>query len=135
MYMVKNLKLVECEEKYWEFIRLLRIDPQNLSGFVQTSDITPQQQKQYMTKYNKNYMICLWNDIPVGFIGEIDGDIRVCTDNLYKQKGIGKFMVLEFIKKYPNIFAKIKIDNTSSLKLFESCGFKKKYYILEPNII
>jgi len=49
MYMVKNLKLVECEEKYWEFIRLLRIDPQNLSGFVQTSDITPQQQKQYMT--------------------------------------------------------------------------------------
>ena len=29
---------------------------------------------------------------------------------------------------------KIKIDNISSLKLFESCGFKKKYYVLEPNV-
>lgn len=134
MYMVENLKLIECEEKYWEFVRLLRTDPQNLSGFVQSSNITQKQQKEYMSKYNKNYMICLWNDIPVGFIGEINGDIRVCTDNSYKQKGIGKFMVLEFVKKHPDVFAKIKIDNISSLKLFESCGFKKKYYILEPNI-
>lgn len=127
-----NLKLVNCEEKYWEFVRILRTDPENVSGFIQTSDITSEQQKKYMSKYNKNYMICLLNNDPVGFIGEIDGDIRVCTSNLHKQKGIGKFMVLEFIKKFPNVFAKIKIDNLQSLKLFETCGFKKKYYILEP---
>ena len=27
-------------------------------------------------------------------------------------------------------FAKIKVNNKLSLKMFESCGFTKKYYIL-----
>ena len=27
--------------------------------------------------------------------------------------------------------AKVKIDNEASLRLFEACGFKKAYYILE----
>jgi len=40
-------------------------------------------------------------------------------------------MVEGFIKKFPDSFAKVKIDNEASRKLFESCGFKKKYYILE----
>lgn len=132
--MVNDLKLVECEEKYWEFVRILRIDPKNLHGFINQSYITEDNQKNYMTKYSKNYKICLMNDIPVGFIGEIEGDIRVCTDDNFKNKGIAKFMVREFVKQYPNVFAKIKVDNESSLKLFESCGFKIKYYLLEPSI-
>ena len=37
----------------------------------------------------------------------------------------------KLVKMYPDAFAKVKVDNESSLKLFESCGFKKKYYILE----
>ena len=37
----------------------------------------------------------------------------------------------EIMKIYPDAFAKIKIENEASLRLFESCGFKKKYYILE----
>ena len=28
-------------------------------------------------------------------------------------------------------FAKVKIENEASMRLFEACGFKKKYYILE----
>jgi L-amino acid N-acyltransferase YncA len=35
-------------------------------------------------------------------------------------------------KKYwAHAFAKVKVDNEASLKLFESCGFKKKFYILK----
>ena len=40
-------------------------------------------------------------------------------------------MVEGFMKKFPDAFAKVKIDNETSLKLFESSGFKKKYYVLE----
>ena len=35
------------------------------------------------------------------------------------------------IKEFPNSFAKIKLNNHHSIKLFESCGFKKKYIIME----
>jgi L-amino acid N-acyltransferase YncA len=32
---------------------------------------------------------------------------------------------------HPYAVAKVKLDNNASLKLFEKCGFKKKYYLLE----
>jgi L-amino acid N-acyltransferase YncA len=31
---------------------------------------------------------------------------------------------------WPNAFAKVKLNNTASIKLFESCGFSKKFYML-----
>ncbi len=127
-----NLKLVTCDEKYWEFVRMLRTDPNNTNGFIQQIKITKEDQINYMTKYKNNYFVCLYNDTPVGYIGEIDGDIRVCTDHNYKNKGIGKFMVTELLKIKPNIFAKIKINNENSIKLFNTCGFEVKYLILEP---
>jgi len=131
---IDNLKLVDCTSEYWQFVRILRIDPRNLSGFVKTTDISEHQQIEYMKKYNDKYKICLMGNVPTGFIGEIDGDIRICTDHVYKNKGIAKFMVSEFLKTNPNVFAKIKCDNLASLKLFESCGFKIKYFVLEPVI-
>ena len=30
-------------------------------------------------------------------------------------------------------FAKVKIDNEASIKMFEACGFTQKYYILTKN--
>ena len=35
------------------------------------------------------------------------------------------------MNEHPASEAKVKIENEASIKLFESCGFKKKYYILE----
>lgn len=131
---IDNLKLVDCDEKYWQFVRILRTDSRNVSGFIKTNSITEHQQIEYMTKYSKNYKICLLEDKPIGFIGEIDGDVRICTDHDFKNKGVAKFMLTEFLKINQNIFAKIKCDNISSIKLFESCGFKIKYFILEPSI-
>jgi RimJ/RimL family protein N-acetyltransferase len=45
-------------------------------------------------------------------------------------KGVGKFMINECMKIWPTAFSKVKIDNEASMKLFEACGFTKKYYIL-----
>ncbi len=135
LYMkTNNLKLIDCTDEYWQFVRLLRTDDRNISGFIKTNNITEDQQIEYMKKYSHNYKICLLDNNPVGFIGEIEGDVRVCTDHNHKNKGIAKFMVTEFLKSNSNIFAKIKSNNLSSLKLFESCGFKIKYFILEPSI-
>ena len=87
-----------------------------------------------MEKYNNNYYICLCDGKPCGFIGEIDGDIRVCTDPNHQGKGVGSFMISEITKLRPNIYAKVKIDNISSVKAFEKAGYEKKYFLLEPKV-
>ena len=129
-----KLKLVNNEPKYWEFIRLLRSDERVQNGFVNfVSTISTREQEIYMGKYNDNYYICLYNDTPCGFIGEIQGDVRVCTHPDYQGKGIGTFMIKELTNVRPQVYAKIKMDNISSIKAFEKAGYKKKYFILEPN--
>jgi RimJ/RimL family protein N-acetyltransferase len=40
-------------------------------------------------------------------------------------------MIEEIMKEFPSAFAKVKIENEASLKLFESCGFTKQFYILK----
>ena len=37
----------------------------------------------------------------------------------------------EITKINPFAHAKVKLDNEASLRLFEKCGFKKKFYLLE----
>ena len=128
-----TLKLIPNESKYWEFIRLLRSDERVQDGFIQTTpQISKREQEIYMEKYNENYYICLSDNIPCGFIGEIDGDIRVCTSPDYQGKGVGSFMISEITKLRPNIYAKVKLDNISSVKAFEKAGYEKKYFLLEP---
>jgi len=126
-----NLKLVPCSREYWDFVRTLRNDPVNLDGFVDTTYITPAMQEEYMGKHADHYQICLSNDTPVGFIGEMQGDIRVCVDKNWKNQGIGKFMIKEYTKNNKNLVAKIKYENIASRRAFESCGFKPKFIIYE----
>lgn len=125
------LQLVKCEEKYYDFIRELRVHPENISGFVNQSKITESEQKKYMEKYESNYFICLCDGHPSGFVGVINDDIRVATKPEYKNKGIGKFMINEIMKMYPTALAKIKVNNLASIKLFESCGFQTEFLILK----
>jgi RimJ/RimL family protein N-acetyltransferase len=119
-----NLKLVENNFQYYDFIRVLRTHPKNTHGFLEQVEITPIQQKKYMDKYSKNYFICLSeNNEPIGWVGEVDRDIRVCTHPDYKGKGVGKFMINELMKINPSAEAKVLINNDASIGLFISCGF------------
>lgn len=119
-----KLELVKNEEKYFEFIRLMRTHPNNTQGFLEQVQITKEQQVNYMKKFKNNYWICLNESEPVGFVGEIDGDIRFAVDPTMKNKGIGKFMINELIKITTDVYSKVLIGNISSQKVFESCGFK-----------
>jgi ribosomal protein S18 acetylase RimI-like enzyme len=127
------MELVECSKEYWEFIRVLRNDKRVLEGFIKSTYITKEMQQDYMSKNNSHFRIALIDNIPVGYVGVIEDDIRVCTHPDYQGKGIGKFMINKCIEIWPTAFAKVKINNKASLKLFEACGFTKKFYILTKN--
>lgn len=119
-----TLNLVENEEKFYEFIRVLRTHKDNISGFIEKIEITPDQQQKYMLKYRKNYMICLDQDNPVGFVGCVDNDIRFAVDPSKKNQGIGSFMIREYSKKNSSSQAKVLLNNISSQRVFEKCGYE-----------
>ena len=125
------MDFVKNQEKYWEFIRQLRNDERVKGGFIKQEHIDPENHLKYMEKHGENFYLCLIDENPAGYVGVIDRDIRVATHPVYQGKGVGKFMINALMALYPKSFAKIKVENTASLRLFESCGFSKKYYILE----
>jgi ribosomal protein S18 acetylase RimI-like enzyme len=84
-----------------------------------------------MENYSQYYRLALLNNKPAGYVGVIEDDIRVCTHPNYQGRGVGKFMINECINIWPSAFAKVKINNETSIKLFEACGFNKKYIIFK----
>lgn len=126
-----ELKLVNNEPKYWEFIRQLRNLEGVKQGFIQQETIMEEQHTLYMKQFSDHFYICLYNNEPAGYIGIINEDIRVATHPNFQKKGIATFMVNNVKTLFPNSVAKIKIDNKASLALFQKCGFKIQYYLLE----
>ena len=124
-----GLKLVDCSRQYWDFVMELRNGLRE--GFVCQDLIEKEDHYKYMEKYSDHYYICLEGETPVGWVGSIDQDIRVATHPDHQKKGVGKFLINEIMVRHPDAFAKVKLDNEASLRLFESCGFKRKFYILE----
>lgn len=124
-----KMEFVECSPQYWDFIRKLRNDKRVQDGFVETGKITAEQQIEYMKVNSTNYRVALINGSPAGYIGVLQDDIRVCTHPEYQGKGVGRFMVEKSLEIWPNAVAKVKVNNIKSVKLFEACGFKKKYFI------
>jgi len=128
-----NMELVQCKEKYWEFVRNLRNDERVSNGFIDSSHITYQMQIEYMNFNAQYYRVALVNGDPAGYFGVINEDIRICTHPDFQGKGVGKFMIQEGMKIWANAIAKVKVDNIASLKLFKSLGFTEKYIILTKN--
>jgi RimJ/RimL family protein N-acetyltransferase len=118
------MELVECEEQYWEFVRILRMDDRVIDGFIETIPITKEQQENYMNGNSQYYRIALVNGKPAGYVGVIKDDIRVCTHPDFQGMGVGKFMINECMNIWPTAYAKVKHGNEASSKLFLSCGFE-----------
>ena len=125
------MELTPNKKMYWEFVRALRNMDGVRQGFVEQKNISKENHEEYMLVYGKCFYICIVNNTPAGYIGIINNDIRVATHPDYQGQGVGKFMINEIMKNNPHAFAKVKLENNASLRLFESCGFKKMYYILE----
>ncbi len=129
-----KLEMVANSPVYWGFIRELRNMDGVRQGFVEQDEITSIQHAIYMLKYNSNFWICKADDAPAGYVGLIDNDIRIATHPDFQGKGIGSFMINEIMKLNPHATAKVKLHNKASLRLFEKCGFTKKYYLLEKEV-
>ena len=136
------MELVNCTKKYWEFVRELRMDERVIDGFIKTTHITPDMQEAYMTTHAKYYRIALVNGQPAGYIGVIEDDIRVCTHPDFFGMGVGKFMIKSAMAIWPTAYAKVKLGNIASDKLFISCGFevssrdeKFTYYKLKNKMV
>jgi ribosomal protein S18 acetylase RimI-like enzyme len=124
-----ELKLVQCTEEYWEFVRLLRMDPINQEGFFTKANITPEQQKEFMIHNWSKYKICLTNNEPAGYVGLLYGhEITYCVHPNFHGKGIGSYMIEEFSKPFSSVDAFVKVDNTASQKVFEKLGWEKQIY-------
>jgi hypothetical protein len=118
-----ELKLVKNEKKYYDFIRIMRTHTENQVGFLEKVNITEEQQLNYMKRYNDCYYVCLMGDTPLGYVGVVEDDIRICTDPNHKKTGAGTFMLNEIVKIFPSATAKILKDNKASLNLFKKCNF------------
>lgn len=128
---MKKFKLVKNTIEYWEFIKDVRNSDRVREGFIDQNKISSKEQAEYMKKNGEFFWVCLEGIVPVGYVGIIENDIRVATHPDHHKKGVATFMISEIMKKYPEAFAKIKIENEASINLFKKCGFIKKYYIFE----
>lgn len=129
-----KLKLVECKEKYWEFIRQLRTDSSNQLMFFTSVNITEEEQHTYMTTNAHKYKVCLKDNEPVGYIALSDRqEISYCVSREHRGKGIGTFMVQEIDKVTPNIKAFVKDENKASQRVFEKLGYRKTMYYEKNN--
>lgn len=115
------MELVEVEEKYYEFMRWLRNHPKNSDGFLEQHYITSDEQERYLKIFGDSYLICLDNDKPVGYVGVIGNDIRLCTHPNKKGLGIGSFMLKKIYELCPHAVGRIKEGNTASKRLFDKC--------------
>ena len=125
------MELVNCTKEYWEFVRVLRNDKRVLDGFIKSTHITKTMQLNYMKNLQQFYHVALINNQPCGYVGVIEDDIRICTHPDFQGKGVGKFMLKEIMKIFPNAYGKVKINNETSRKLFSSVGFKEKFIIFK----
>jgi L-amino acid N-acyltransferase YncA len=111
---------------------MLRTDPRVMGGFIEQRAISTDEQIDYMKDHWHEYFIAIKDHRdPCGFVGVIDGDIRVCTHPDYQGVGVGKFMIHEIAKRFPNAVAKIKTENLASKALFEASGFENTFLIYQ----
>jgi len=101
---------------------------------VSSHVITPGEHKDYMKAYGGQYFICLKDDTPVGYVGaNARGYISIAVAESARGQGLGKFMLKTYCsyEEKAHRRAIVSTSNEASLALFETCGFKKKYYIFE----
>jgi len=117
------MELVKNREEFYEFIRELRTHKENTAGFLEQVEITPEQQIEYMSKYGKDYYIAIEDGVPLGWVGAVEDDIRICTHPDHKGKGVAKYMLNRLMEIHPTAHAKVLWENEASNELFLACDF------------
>ncbi|NVM38112.1 MAG: GNAT family N-acetyltransferase [Candidatus Lokiarchaeota archaeon] len=120
------MRMVKCEEKYWPFV--LKLRNKFKKSFFSQSTITNEEHEKFMRKWSDSYFICIADDerTLLGWVGVVNGDIRIAVPCQFQNQGIGKFM-LEYIKvTFPEATAQIFSSNQASINAFNSVGIKNE---------
>lgn len=120
-----KLELIPNGKDYYDFIRMLRTDPDIISGFISQKPISEEQQQRYMSVHAADYYICLYDSAPIGFIGVADGDLRLAVRTEYQRQGVASFMLAEICKLGVRFTVRVREDNQASLAFFEKNGFTR----------
>ncbi len=127
-------KMVKNSPEYWEFIRELRNDDLLRANSMNHHVISAEEHAAFMKIYQHQFYVCLEDDKPIGYVGTNAEDyISIALVADARGKGMGKYM-LQYLREEISsrkLRAIVNITNEASLKLFEACGFTKKYYIFE----
>ena len=75
------------------------------------------------------FFIALVEDVPAGFVGCIDGDIRICTHPDFQRRGVGVYIIREIMKRFPTAAAKVKIENDASQRMMEAGGLIPRFIV------
>ena len=121
------IQIVDNHPRYWPFIGHLRSDPRVQRGFIdQISSIDKERQAAHMLARGDRYVVAVTEaEGVVGYARSFDGDIGICVSPDHQGEGIGRMLVGEILRRYPDSFARIKADNPESLRLFRRCGFSQ----------
>lgn len=127
-------KMVKNKPQYWEFIRELRNDDVLRANSMNHHLISPEEHAAFMQTYQDQFYVCVEDGTPIGYVGTNAQDyISIALVTEARGKGVGKYM-LQYLRKEMSarkMRAIVNITNEASLRLFEACGFVKKYYIFE----
>lgn len=106
---------------HYEDIR--RIRNLNRMSFGNKDEIDAATHKKFMDKHAVNYRVVLNRNLVVGFIGQVENDLRLAVHPSNQQQGIAQFMYPLFLEEYPDVTVKVNRDNDKSLAFFKKVGW------------
>lgn len=120
-----------------DFLYILELRNDSKDNFFNSNLISQEEHFKFMNTYKDMYYIAYDihdnDEIKIGFIGHVNGDIRLVVEPLYRNKGFGSKIIKKFLEidHKQNLKAQIKIENISSINAFKKAGFKPKYIVME----
>ena len=132
---MNKIELKKIKKSDWSFILELRNKQRKY--FFQNNIITPNEHLKYMEKNMENSNFKAWiiknNDLNLGYVRLLNGELSIVLDEKYQGQGFGTIALSLGIKKCKGkLTALIRTDNPASYNLYTKCGFVQKK--LEKNI-
>jgi len=118
-----GMALVPASSDFFEPIRSLRNKVSN--GFLNTEEVDCATHQRFMSKHASTYRVAIDSKrMFVGFIGHVDGDLRLATEPSEMRKGVATFMYNVFIREFSGLSVKILKSNVKSRQFFMKLGWK-----------
>lgn len=116
---MNTIEFKPCLPEYWEFVRRLRNHPDVQQGFVDSANISLEQQWAFMEKNSTWYTIAVQGGDPVGYLGLIGAsrtEITLCVEPMHHGRGIGSALLQFAHENIQGAWAKVLLTNAASLK-------------------